>query len=580
MEENIYDELLRNLSQKNDLSGAILVDGAWGSGKTYFLRQRLIPQVEAYDRTVIYVSLNGLENIAQVKSLAIRNYLLSLGRKGTLSFEGEVWQIIKGIFLLLIMWFGKLKSLVTAPAATYLLKSALKQIDVFDYFQKDTVLVFDDLERFCEVEKFLGLVANLIEKNNIKVLVVANLSNLDSFDFGKLEKPFAKTIRFSTDISMVFDRLSSGLKNEKSRDYIFTNKEVVLKIFSESKHLNFRTMLKLFEKINRLVIQEILLESDYLEFLCRFVILKARIAYLPEKHEGFLFSAKEKFSGVGFSEEIKNDKVKFAQYEYFNTFSIDSNFFSVSIFKYVVTDILIRELVSGELSSSDDQGKLASIRKIIGGGHWILKTQEELVTVYTDLIRELKLIDEIEPGILIDTYVNAMSMSEKLKLNKIELKDAFLLSIRNSTKIENSDYPIRMFEHYSEEKRQLALELSKEINLKIDEHISEDITNKLAVAIESKKIGFIYTLQNVKLDIIKKIFLADSLHLKIETAFHSDLVVYFEFYRISSDAFRGIDIYEAQLKPYFLDRVKNFSLLYTNDLARVEFFKIVTNFYN
>ena len=54
---------------------AVMINGAWGSGKTYFVKNELIPELEQ-DKPVIYISLFGIKTIddlVNVISLHILN---------------------------------------------------------------------------------------------------------------------------------------------------------------------------------------------------------------------------------------------------------------------------------------------------------------------------------------------------------------------------------------------------------------------------------------------------------------------------------------------------------------------------
>ena len=45
---------------------ALLLDGEWGSGKTYFVREELIPHLEEQGDDVNYISLYGVEKASVV----------------------------------------------------------------------------------------------------------------------------------------------------------------------------------------------------------------------------------------------------------------------------------------------------------------------------------------------------------------------------------------------------------------------------------------------------------------------------------------------------------------------------------
>lgn len=57
---------------KNDKSNqAILIDGEWGSGKTFFIKEKIIPEIKEKhtDVPVYYVSLYGISSSNEIHNL-------------------------------------------------------------------------------------------------------------------------------------------------------------------------------------------------------------------------------------------------------------------------------------------------------------------------------------------------------------------------------------------------------------------------------------------------------------------------------------------------------------------------------
>ena len=86
-------EIIENYMNKKETNYAILLDGEWGSGKTYFIREKLVPKLKVnYDKEKkeknkddkfknkkpLYISLYGIEDVKEIsKSI----YLNLLGEK-------------------------------------------------------------------------------------------------------------------------------------------------------------------------------------------------------------------------------------------------------------------------------------------------------------------------------------------------------------------------------------------------------------------------------------------------------------------------------------------------------------------
>ena len=54
--------LIKGYIQEKSYPYAIMIDGSWGSGKTYFVKNQLIPDVKCLNIESIYVSLYGVRN--------------------------------------------------------------------------------------------------------------------------------------------------------------------------------------------------------------------------------------------------------------------------------------------------------------------------------------------------------------------------------------------------------------------------------------------------------------------------------------------------------------------------------------
>ena len=150
---------------------AIMINGEWGCGKTFFVTQTLIPHLtqkrtedgKTYD--VNYVSLYGIKEPAEITDAlfaqAIEDKLYSgtkLNRKGA----HVVTSIIgKAIDLGYHAIGGEEKDI----------KELLSKFANFD----NNVIIFDDLERCsCNVNTVMGFINNFVEHSNAYVIVVAN----------------------------------------------------------------------------------------------------------------------------------------------------------------------------------------------------------------------------------------------------------------------------------------------------------------------------------------------------------------------------------------------------------------------
>lgn len=65
---------------------ALLLNGSWGSGKTFYIKNSLIPFLKNKNKKAIYISMYGIQNTeALSKAIFTESYFKSSTRKGAQS---------------------------------------------------------------------------------------------------------------------------------------------------------------------------------------------------------------------------------------------------------------------------------------------------------------------------------------------------------------------------------------------------------------------------------------------------------------------------------------------------------------
>jgi hypothetical protein len=178
----------------------VLLDGAWGSGKTHFINNNLREKVEEkFSQKVYFFSLYGISSIDDFRDKIIS---LSLTDKEEASVLAKYFsKAIDGAANNL----GErgVGAVLSGAAGAYKYK-LYGELD-------DCVLILDDLERVVEeklIQKILGECLSLAESKNIKVIVVANEDKLNCKN--DIEKVFADKYKFS----FTHEEVTSILKEE------------------------------------------------------------------------------------------------------------------------------------------------------------------------------------------------------------------------------------------------------------------------------------------------------------------------------------------------------------------------------
>lgn len=219
--------------------GALQIDGPWGCGKTYYIKNEIFPKIRQnelereklgfnHKRTPLMVSLFGLKEIKDISLELLFAFTSKYGlsKKRLTTLKSIVANISNCIpYLKNIDWN---KVLTVSPS------SLLKHLG-------DDIIVFlDDLERISDsikTEDILGFINDLIENNNFKIILISNQSMFNEEDKDKIskfkEKVVDKTIPFEIDsfsiikeIAQVYHPLlPTFLEAEEIRGYLDNSKK-------------------------------------------------------------------------------------------------------------------------------------------------------------------------------------------------------------------------------------------------------------------------------------------------------------------------------------------------------------------
>ena len=146
----------------------ILFDGPWGIGKTYAIDKALEEQ-----ENVCSISMFGLQNSQQIYHEVLCQFVLKNNKAGKIA--GAATEVLDGISNI---W----KSISNVKEV---LQSIAREKEVFLLLSKGFdslhIIVIDDLERVSDrinIEEVFGIVEELKKCNNVKIILVANIDEL------------------------------------------------------------------------------------------------------------------------------------------------------------------------------------------------------------------------------------------------------------------------------------------------------------------------------------------------------------------------------------------------------------------
>lgn len=242
------DELKERLDDEfQDIYKCILINGDWGIGKTFFLKEKFLK-----DKDYIDVSVFGAKSIEAIKAeiyskINTKCKIIEKARNWIREFEGNSIGI----------------GVISLPIACW-------EADINEAISRNTkdktlTIVIDDLERKSKeinISDILGMIESISQINNVNIIVVANekkikkedLETYDNFKEKVIQKVYNVDKYSSEAPKDVTKKLLKNIKISKEHCLIIEN--TILDVFGQHSINNLRTLEKACKFI-KLIIKHI-----------------------------------------------------------------------------------------------------------------------------------------------------------------------------------------------------------------------------------------------------------------------------------------------------------------------------------
>ena len=249
-EAGIKKVIIDDYLKRKGTDYAIMINGKWGSGKSYFYDNKLkkeihntsVPGTDKKYRTV-YISLFGKSTTDDLE-IGIRRELVN-----QTIIDGKKYSNIAGKA-------AKTVDSIIGGLADFFNVDSKRVVAFFELaeFPDDVVLVFDDLERSkIPMPELLGAINKYAVTDRKKVIVICSEENVDDvfFDFKE------KTIRFTLDYTPEREEIFKNIIESRDytndyKDFVKSNLSLVMETFDNGGCKNLRTLiftLDIFEKV-------------------------------------------------------------------------------------------------------------------------------------------------------------------------------------------------------------------------------------------------------------------------------------------------------------------------------------------
>ena len=584
MYKEIKENLVKNLTEKQNMAGAILLNGDWGSGKTFFVENTLIPALNKKGKNVIYVSLFGHESIESVKKSLKSKFLLNVDV--TKNTTNSTLKNIKAGATFLSELLRGYTEKKTGIDPAELLNSVFSALDTLEFLPSESIIIFDDLERRgnLDILEVYGLISQLIEQKKCRVLVLANSSKIypDKKKLDYHEKSFHRTIQFEAGIFEAFDTIVKKYASAPAKKYLTKNKSLIISEFEDCQYKNIRTLIKLVGYINDIISHSIELPEEHLTFCIQFIIFKSEYGFLiPNKEiyeRGYSTYAEQKIElekNANKKEDLKATLTPYIQIskEFEEVFKHKKSFkkrfrytyfFSEQIFNYLATDILNANLLIEEILPASNQNSMYKVYEQIRHKFWMLSDEKETNLIINEFKTALKNYVDIGSTEFLDIYIYMCRIHKTLNISMEEIDNLVSSYLESSELIKKttvSDHLIRMG---------IEKTISKSANRMLDKIVAvqnnykcNELKNVLITAI--KKHDYLAISEITDLNTYIKVCTDNDVLTATEKIIDEHPRTYNDFYMLAFSRIRGMPD-SPKVKKALLARIRKFKRKQTDKI--------------
>ncbi len=178
MKKDEIVKIIKDYVDNDKAKYAVLITGGWGTGKTFFYENYLKDKIVrvkngGYDgKTNVYISLYGISSIEQLSKEIVVNFFIKVKLHNS-KRNSKVYRKIGNIIGVCSKMFS-----FSFNGLSVDLEKVLQGIESSIDF-KDMIICLDDLER-CNipVNELFGMINNLVEHCNCKVIILADEDNI------------------------------------------------------------------------------------------------------------------------------------------------------------------------------------------------------------------------------------------------------------------------------------------------------------------------------------------------------------------------------------------------------------------
>lgn len=251
MNQQIIKDQIKTYITRSSTDYAVLINGEWGTGKTYFITN-VIGRKElcGTDKKIIYISLNGLSSLEEIKKILVYKYFTLKNKQDTSNTvkDDDLIDDLVDLNASLGYPFAQTVSSLVHFIHKKFDKNKEKQ---FTKINHDIILILDDLERLSktiDLAELFGFIHDAFSYKGSKVIFIANEKEIHNEYYNTIkEKYIGHTFRFSPDLIEIISSVQKDPDDTIYNTYIKEHKNKIAAVFDVAEHINIRTFFFFYE---------------------------------------------------------------------------------------------------------------------------------------------------------------------------------------------------------------------------------------------------------------------------------------------------------------------------------------------
>ncbi|UHA75738.1 P-loop NTPase fold protein [Paenibacillus sp. 481] len=294
---------------------SLLIDGSWGTGKTFFIQNKLMRNIEVKK----YNSLNDTSISKNIKTIMYKPIYVSLfGLESISDLEKEIFLSIKPRVKSkrnLINTGSQIGNFILNIVAAFGYRTGNNNVDIQPFIKawmgmkSEMLLIFDDLER-CKINyvELFGFINKFIEQDKIKTIFITDekqiirtidakrnrkdtrsdtVEDINIQEYKRFkEKVIGKTLKFFPDEEIsILSLIEKYRFQDNYYNFLNSNMKLISNIFIKTVDKNLRSLNQALSDFHFIYQQLNKMEKEHLEYAAE-KLLKYTIAFTSEIRSG------------------------------------------------------------------------------------------------------------------------------------------------------------------------------------------------------------------------------------------------------------------------------------------------------